>query len=201
MYQVITAEMPVRTRSQTATNNYVEEAVKAPLTREEKKQLREEMKMKEREDRERESTEKFNSGVHKALRERTQFIIDNGYVDSPVFDFIRRTKKNSTEDDFKIFMLYVRNIPKVKECGEMNITSISQTFRISREKEEQICRQLLRKFMTLVTEIPYWKETNRGTRVGWSRAHNIILDHAYEIFETWTYYKNHFSQFPDCVEF
>ena len=201
MYQVITAEMPVRTRSQTATNNYVEEAVKAPLTREEKKQLREEMKMKEREDRERESTEKFNSGVHKALRERTQFIIDNGYVDSPVFDFIRRTKKNSTEDDFKIFMLYVRNIPKVKECGEMNITSISQTFRISREKEEQICRQLLRKFMTLVTEIPYWKETNRGTRVGWNRAHNIILDHAYEIFETWTYYKNHFSQFPDCVEF
>ena len=199
--------MPVRTRSQTAntntnTNNAdTEEPVQVPLTREQKKQLREEMKKKEREDRERESAEKFNSGVHKALRERTQFIIDNGYVDSPVFDFIRRTKKNSTEDDFKIFMLYVRNIPKVKEFGEMNITAISQTFRIPREKEEQICRQRLRKFMTLVADIPYWKETNRGTRVGWSRAHNVILDHAYEIFETWTYYKNHFSQFPDCIEF
>ena len=191
--------MPVQTRSQTAKG--VQASEKLPLSRQEKKQLREEMKMKEREDRQRESAEKFNSGVHKALRERTQFIIDNGYVNSPVFDFIRRTKKNSTEDDFKIFMLYVRNIPKVKECGEMNITSISHTFRISREKEEQICRQLLRKFMTLVTEIPYWKETNRGTRVGWSRAHNIILDDAYEIFETWTYYKNHFSQFPDFIEF
>ena len=189
--------MPIQTRSQTAKG--VQASEKLPLTRQEKKQLREEMKQKEREDRQRAWAKKFSEGVHKALRERTQLIIDNNYVNSPIFECLREAKQNF--EHFQSLMWFIlQTIEGYKHEGSKNLSYIGRISCMSPAKYQNICIWF-RKFISLAAEEVTWIENDGDTIVHWNNLNEMFVKHFDIIFHTWNYYKDYFAGFPDCIEF
>ena len=193
--------MPVQTRRKTVTfAEEVQETGKLPLIREQKKQLRQEMKMKEREDKQRESAKKFSEGVHKALLGRTQFLIDNGYVNSPIFECLREAKSNLTGSEFYYLILFIRHIPSYQHSRELAISGISWALDVRKNKLNNVC-VWLRKFMSIVSEGNVWTQNEHTTKVSWTRIDDAVIAHNDIMFVTWDFYKHHFTKFPDCIEF
>ena len=195
--------MPVQTRSQTAnattTATTAEESVQVPLTREQKKHLREEMKKKEREDRQR-AWSKKNSDVHKALRERTQLIIDNGYVNSPIFEFLREAKQNCADFETMMIWYIIFGMEHCHPRGSINLSYIARTCLVPPDKHQNVCN-LFHKFISLVGEEVTWIEHNGDTIAIWNNTHEMFIKHFDIIFRRWNFYKHHFAHFPDCIEF
>lgn len=194
--------MPVQTRRQHANTATTATTATAPvpLTREQKKQLREEMKKKEREDRHAAWAKKFLEGIHQSLRERTQIIIDNGYVNSPLFEFLREAK-HKCEHFITLMRWYIIfTMGACRPSGSVNLSDIARTCRVPPAKHQDICIWF-RKFMSFVAEQVTWIEHEGDTIVVWNNLHESVVKHFRIIFGRWDTYKDYFAQFPDCIEF